>query len=120
MNTLPMQEACTIDDIREAAGRLEGEIKTTPLLEATLLNRAAGRRVLIKAECLQRTGGFKFRGGWWAVSALPEDLRRRGGIAVSSGNHAQGVARAAGQLGVPCVILMSNGGPKLKGANTKA
>ena len=121
MNTLAtVQEACTIDDIRAAAKRLDGQIKTTPLLEATLLNRAAGRRVLIKAECLQRTGSFKFRGGWSAVSALPEDLRRRGVIAFSSGNHAQGVAHAAEQLGVPCVILMPNDAPKLKIANTKA
>lgn len=121
MNALStVQEACTIDDIREAARRLEGEIKTTPLLEATLLNRAAGRRVLIKAECLQRTGSFKFRGGWSAVSALPENLRRRGVIAFSSGNHAQGVAHAAEQLGAPCVILMPNDAPELKIANTKA
>lgn len=114
------QEACTIDDIRQAARRLKGQIKTTPLLESTLLNRAAGRRVLVKAECLQRTGSFKFRGGWSAVSALPEDLRRRGVIAFSSGNHAQGVAHAAEQLGVPCVILMPNDAPRLKIANTKA
>jgi threonine dehydratase len=115
-----MAEAVGIDDIRAAARRLEGRAAVTPLLESPLLNRAAGRRVLVKAECLQKTGSFKFRGGWSAVSALPEEVRRRGVIAYSSGNHAQGVAHAAELVGAPCVILMPNDAPKLKIANTRA
>ena len=93
----------------------------TPLLESPLLNRAAGRRVLVKAECLQKTGSFKFRGGWSAVSALPDEVRRRGVIAYSSGNHAQGVAHAARTAGAcPAVIVMPNDAPALKLANTAA
>ncbi|HUF86615.1 MAG TPA: threonine/serine dehydratase [Thermohalobaculum sp.] len=113
-------EAVSIDDIRAAQGRLEGVTRVTPLLESALLNRMAGRRILIKAECLQRTGSFKFRGGWSAVSALPEAARRRGVIAYSSGNHAQGVARAAELMGVPAVIVMPRDAPALKVANTRA
>lgn len=113
-------EAITIDDIRAARKRLEGKAVVTPLLESPLLNRAAGRRVLVKAECLQKTGSFKFRGGWSAVSALPEAARRRGVIAFSSGNHAQGVAHAAELVGAPAVIVMPNDAPALKIANTRA
>jgi threonine dehydratase len=109
-----------IDRIRAAALRLEGRATVTPLLESPLLNRAAGRRVLVKAECLQRTGSFKFRGGWSALTALPEAQRQKGVIAVSSGNHAQGVAHAAELLGVPAVIVMPADAPALKIANTRA
>jgi threonine dehydratase len=115
-----MSEAVTIADIRAARERMAGVVPVTPLLESPLLNRAAGRRVLVKAECLQRTGSFKFRGGWSALSALPEDVRRRGVIAYSSGNHAQGVAHAAELMGAPAVILMPNDAPRLKLANTAA
>jgi threonine dehydratase len=106
--------------IRAAAGRLRGNIRETPLLNAPLLDRIAGRRVFVKAECLQLTGSFKARGGWAAVSALPEDARRRGVIAFSSGNHAQGVALAAARHGAPCVILMPSDAPEVKIANTRA
>lgn len=115
-----LAEAVTIEDIRAARARLDGVARVTPLLESGLLNRVAGRRVLVKAECLQRTGSFKFRGGWSAVSALPEAQRRRGVIAYSSGNHAQGVARAAELMGVPAVIVMPRDAPALKIANTRA
>lgn len=80
----------------------------------------AGRRVFVKAECLQHTGSFKFRGGWAAVSALSEAQRSRGVIAYSSGNHAQGVALAAKHHGVKAVIIMPKDAPKLKIANTHA
>ncbi len=113
-------EAVTIDDIRAARARLDGVARETPLLESALLDRVAGRRVLVKAECLQKTGSFKFRGGWSAVSALPEAARKRGVIAFSSGNHAQGVAHAAELMGVPAVIVMPRDAPALKIANTKA
>jgi threonine dehydratase len=83
-----------------------------------LLDRIAGRRVLVKAECLQWTGSFKFRGGWAAVSALP--VGTKGVIAYSSGNHAQGVALAASRHGLPCVIVMPSDAPRVKIANTRA
>ncbi len=115
-----MTEAITIDDIRAAAGRLDGNAQITPVLESGFLNEMAGRRVLVKAECLQRTGSFKFRGGWSAVSALAPEARARGVIAFSSGNHAQGVAHAAELHGCPAVILMPEDAPALKLANTRA
>jgi len=113
-------EAITIADILAAQARLEGIARVTPMLESPFLNRLAGRRVLLKAECLQRTGSFKFRGGWSAISALTEDQRRRGVIAFSSGNHAQGVAHAAELHGCPAVIIMPEDAPALKLANTRA
>ena len=106
--------------IDAAARRLQGHIRRTPLLHAPLLDRVAGRRVLVKAECLQITGSFKARGGWSAVSALSPDARTRGVIAFSSGNHAQGVAYAAARHGAPCVILMPSDAPAVKIANTRA
>ncbi len=115
-----MSEAITIDDIRAAQGRLAGVARVTPILESPFLNQIAGRRVLVKPECLQRTGSFKFRGGWSAISALTPDQRQRGVIAFSSGNHAQGVAHAAELMGVPAVIVMPVDAPALKIANTRA
>ncbi|MDR5651027.1 threonine ammonia-lyase [Ruixingdingia sedimenti] len=112
MTDLPLIEA--------AARRLAGQARRTPLLSSPFLDEIAGRRVLVKAECLQHTGSFKFRGGWSAVSALPGDMRARGVIAYSSGNHAQGVALAARLHGVPAVIVMPEDAPRLKIANTRA
>ena len=76
--------------------------------------------MLVKAECLQWTGSFKFRGGWAALTALSPEQRARGVLAYSSGNHAQGVAYAASLLGAPCVILMPSDAPAVKIANTRA
>ncbi len=115
-----MSEAITIDDIRAAQGRLAGVARVTPILESPFLNEIAGRRVLVKPECLQRTGSFKFRGGWSAISALTSEQRRSGVIAFSSGNHAQGVAHAAELMEVPAVIVMPVDAPALKIANTRA
>lgn len=106
--------------IEAAAARLAGHARLTPLLNAPLLDRIAGRRVFVKAECLQWTGSFKYRGGWSAVSALTPDQRMRGVIAFSSGNHAQGVALAAAQHGAPAVIIMPSDAPAVKIANTRA
>lgn len=108
-----------ISDIEAAAERLAPVVRRTPLLSSPFLDEIAGRRVLVKPECLQHTGSFKFRGGWSAVSALPAALRARGVIAFSSGNHAQGVAYAAKLHGVPAVIIMPSDAPKLKIANTR-
>lgn len=106
--------------IRAAASRMAGAVVETPLLASPLLDRIAGRRVLVKAECLQITGSFKLRGAWSALSALPDDIRARGVIAYSSGNHAQGVALAAARHGVPAVIVMPADAPAIKIANTRA
>jgi threonine dehydratase len=106
--------------IEAAAQRMQGQVRRTPFLNAPLLDRLAGRRVFVKAECLQLTGSFKARGGWSAVSALTAEARQKGVIAYSSGNHAQGVAYAAAKHGAPCVILMPADAPQVKIANTRA
>lgn len=107
----------TIAMIEAAAARLHGHARMTPLLESETLNAVAGRRVLIKAECLQRTGSFKFRGAWNALSCLPQGA---GVIAYSSGNHAQGVALSAQIQGRTAVIVMPSSAPAVKIANTRA
>ena len=106
--------------IEAAAGRLAGHARRTPLLSSPFLDEIAGRRVLVKAECLQHTGSFKFRGAWASITALPEAARARGVIAFSSDNHAQGVALAARMHGMRAVIVMPSDAPQLKIANTRA
>lgn len=112
--------AITVRDVRSARRRLEGTALITPLLENRFVNRLAGRRVLLKPECLQLTGSFKFRGAWSMLTTLGEEERARGVLAYSSGNHAQGVAHAAERLGIPAVILMPADAPLLKLENTRA
>ena len=86
-------------DVEAAAGRLAGHAVATPLLSSPALDRRVGGRVLLKAETLQRTGSFKFRGAYNRISQIPQDARPAGVVAYSSGNHAQGVAAAAALLG---------------------
>lgn len=109
-----------IEMIRAAAERLRGNVIETPLLYSPAIDALAGRRVLIKAESLQVTGSFKARGGWAALSALDPETRARGVIAYSSGNHAQGVSRAAAAFGVPAVIVMPSDAPAAKIEGTRA
>ncbi len=108
------------DDVVAAAKRIEGFAVKTPLLEAPLLNAKLGGRLLLKAEPLQRTGSFKFRGAYNAISQIPADKRKNGVVAFSSGNHAQGVAAAAQMLGMPAWIIMPEDAPAIKIARTKA
>ncbi len=109
-----------IDMIRAAADRLAGHVRKTPLLTSPFLDEIAGRQVWVKPECLQHTGSFKFRGGWSAVSAMDEETRKKGVLAFSSGNHAQGVALAAAKHGAPSVIIMPEDAPRMKIENTRA
>ncbi len=109
-----------ITAIRAAAERLKGRIRRTPLLSSPALDALAGRRVLVKAECLQVTGSFKARGAWSAISALDADTRARGILAYSSGNHAQGIAWASTAHGAPSVIVMPADAPAAKVAGTRA
>ncbi|WP_323795884.1 threonine/serine dehydratase [Nisaea sp.] len=106
-------------DIEAAATRLKGEVVRTPLLEAPLLNEKLGGRLLVKPECLQRTGSFKYRGAFNRLSLIPEADRARGVLAYSSGNHAQGVAHAASRLGIKASIIMPEDAPAMKIQNTK-
>ena len=109
-----------IDMIRAAAGRIKGHARRTPILTSPFLDEIAGRRIFVKAECLQHTGSFKFRGGWASVSALTDNALKTGVIAFSSGNHAQGVALAAREHGAPAVIIMPADAPAVKIENTRA
>lgn len=109
----------TIEDIESAAARLAGHALVTPLIESPVLNERLGGRVMIKPETLQRVGAFKFRGAYNRLSRLSPDQRRRGVVAFSSGNHAQGVALAARLLGMPAVIVMPNDAPEVKFAATR-
>ncbi len=108
-----------VELIEDAAERLQGLVVRTPLLESEQLNDALGLRVLFKAECLQRTGSFKFRGAYTKLSRLPIEKRAAGIIAFSSGNHAQGVAAAARLLDIPATIFMPQDAPAIKIDNTR-
>jgi threonine dehydratase len=103
-------------DIEGAAERLRGMAVRTPLLESEALNQRAGVRVLLKAECLQRTGTFKFRGAYNAISQVEASAV----VAYSSGNHAQGVAAAAKLLNKRATIVMPADAPAIKIENTRA
>lgn len=92
----------------------------TPLLSSTRVDARLGGRVLLKAECLQKTGSFKFRGAYNALAQFGAAERRAGVAAYSSGNHAQGVAAAAELLGMPAVIVMPADAPAIKVANTRS
>ena len=110
----------TFEDIVDAAKRLKGLARRTPLLENTVLNDQLGFRLVVKPECLQWTGSFKFRGAYNNISRIPDAERKRGVVSYSSGNHAQGVAAAAALFGIPAVLLMPADAPKLKIENTRA
>jgi len=109
----------SIEDIRAAAERLKGVAVETPLLEFPCLNERVGGRVLLKAETLQVTGSFKIRGAYNRIAQMTAVERARGLIAWSSGNHAQGVARAAQLVGTPATILMPKDAPRSKVEGTR-
>lgn len=102
------------EGVLDAARRIEGVAVRTPLLESPALNAVVGGRVLMKTESLQRAGAFKFRGAYNRISRLNEEERRRGVVAFSSGNHAQGVAAAAALVGTPAIIVMPSDSPRVK------
>jgi threonine dehydratase len=103
-----------LDAIREAHERIRPVIVRTPLYPADVLAREVGSDVRLKLESLQRTGSFKFRGAYNFVAQLPEDLRSRGVITFSSGNHAQAVALSAQLHGVSAVVVMPTTAPQVK------
>ncbi|MDX1574634.1 MAG: threonine/serine dehydratase [Kiloniellales bacterium] len=115
-----MPGAPGLAEIEAAARRLAGRAVATPLLESPALNERLGGRILIKAETLQRTGSFKFRGAFNKISQIPEAARHGGVVAYSSGNHAQGVAAAARLLGIAATIVMPSDAPAIKIENTRA
>ena len=108
-----------IDEIFEADKRINKKKRITPLLNSPFLDEIADRQIFIKAECLQHTGSFKFRGAYSAISSIPIEKRKKGVIAYSSGNHAQGVAFAAKIHKIPATIIMPEDAPEIKINNTK-
>ena len=110
----------TFDDVRSAAGRLDGIVHRTPVLGSrTLAERVGAETVLLKCESLQRVGAFKFRGGYNTLSRLSPAERERGVLAFSSGNHAQAVALAGRLLGIATTIVMPRDAPAVKLAATR-
>lgn len=110
----------TVADVDEAARRLAGVALHTPLLSSAALDAITGGRIFLKAETLQRTGSFKFRGAYNKLAAIAPERRAGGVVAYSSGNHAQGVAAAAQILGMPCLIVMPSDAPRAKRERTAA
>ncbi len=110
----------TAADVEAAARRLSGVALRTPLISSPVLDAATGARVFLKAETLQRTGSFKFRGAYNKISQVPEAQRSGGVVAYSSGNHAQGVAAAAKLCGMPAAIVMPKDAPRPKRERTAA
>jgi threonine dehydratase len=110
----------TAADVDAAARRLAGVALRTPLLSSPVLDELTCGRVFLKAEILQRTGSFKFRGAYNKLSSIPPAERAHGVVAYSSGNHAQGVAAAAHLLGMPAVIVMPSDAPRPKRDRTVA
>jgi threonine dehydratase len=102
----------TLADIQDARRRIQGRVKRTPLVSSEALSKRLGASVHLKLELFQKTGSFKVRGAFNKVLSLPEDQRGRGLVAVSGGNHAQAVAYAASQLGLPSVIVMPEKTPR--------
>src|SRR4051794_6520771 len=120
MPTSPQQPLPTAADVDAAATRLAGIALHTPLVTSPVLDALTGGRIFLKAEILQRTGSFKFRGAYNKLSSIPPDQRSHGVVAYSSGNHAQGVAAAAQLLGMPAVIVMPADAPRPKRERTAA
>lgn len=115
-----MSEAPTVDDVAAAERTLAGRAMMTPLVESPLLNDRLDGRLLVKAEMLQRTGSFKYRGAYNRLAAVPEGRKKAGVVAYSSGNHAQGVAAASRDLGMAATVVMPADAPRTKIDRTRA
>jgi threonine dehydratase len=115
--TLPF--AIAFADVAAASERLKGHAVVTPILTSPDLDARTGGRIFVKAEPLQRTGSFKFRGAYNRISQMTPDERKRGVVAYSSGNHAQAVAFSARSFGMHATIIMPTDSPKLKIDNTR-
>ncbi len=116
MNDLPV----TIADIRQAAAAIAGAVRAPPTIAAPALSELAGAEIYLKLETLHRTGSFKERGALNKLLTLSPEQRRVGVVAMSAGNHAQGVAYHARRLGIPATIVMPEGTPFIKIDHTEA
>jgi threonine dehydratase len=113
------QMAIALADVRQAAERLRGVANRTPVVTSRTVDALVGAQVFFKCENLQRGGAFKFRGAYNRLVALSPEERTRGVVAFSSGNHAQGVALAARELGIRAAVVMPTDAPALKLAATE-
>ncbi len=116
----PSADDLTLDDVTAAAARIAGEVARTPFLESRTLGALLGCRLFLKFENLQFTASFKERGALNRLLALSDAERAQGVVAMSAGNHAQGVAFHAQRLGVPATIVMPRGTPFVKVQHTEA
>ncbi|RZI44837.1 threonine/serine dehydratase [Herbaspirillum sp. HC18] len=107
-------------DVVSAAGHLDGVAVKTPLLYSPKLDERLGFRLLVKAESLQKTGSFKFRGAYNALFQLSPEQRHAGVVSYSSGNHAQGLAAAANLLGISVTVVMPSDAPSIKVEKTRS
>lgn len=112
--------AISIADIEAASERIAEHAKVTPIVESTILSERLGAQVFCKAEMLQRTGSFKFRGACNAIASLSAEERKRGVLTYSSGNHGQAISRAAGLYGVEATVIMPTDAPAIKQAATRS
>jgi len=119
-NKARLMPTSTYQDVIAAAERLEGFAHRTPVFTSRTLDAETGAQVFIKCENLQRGGSFKFRGAFNALSQFDPQQRKAGVVAFSSGNHAQGIALAAGLLGIPATLVMPTDAPAAKVAATRA
>lgn len=106
----------TFDDVKAAANRIDGHAVKTPLIRSDVIDIMTGKSVWFKPECNQKVGAFKYRGAFNRLSAMSAQERKRGVVATSSGNHAQGVSRAAKELGIDAIIVMPTDAPAVKTA----
>lgn len=115
----PSVELPDFREVRAAAATIDGSVHRTPILTSARVNAEAGAQLFFKAENLQRMGAFKIRGAFNALSQFDDRQREGGVVAFSSGNHAQAIALAARDLGIPAVIVMPEDAPAMKIAATK-
>jgi threonine dehydratase len=118
-NKARLMPTSTYQDVIAAAERLEDFAHRTPVFTSRTLDAETGAQVFIKCENLQRGGSFKFRGAFNALSQFDPQQRKAGVVAFSSGNHAQGIALAAGLLGIPATLVMPTDAPAAKVAATR-
>src|SRR5947209_3761464 len=109
----------TFDLIKQAAVRIAGRVHRTPVVTSRSFNEFADAEVFFKCENLQRAGAFKARGATNKILSLSDDEKKRGVIAVSSGNHAQAVALASHEAGIRAVVCIPDDAPKMKVAATR-
>lgn len=109
----------TFADVQAASQLIHGRVHRTPILTSETFNNRFGCQAFFKAECHQKTGSFKFRGATHSLLRLPNELKQKGVLTFSSGNHAQALARAGGELGIPVVVVMPDDAPEVKKAATE-